>query len=109
MSRERIPPLKLNRAGCFFSVLWFGLWALWDGPSRAGEWGWNIAPRFGFWGNLLTGWALPFLFAAVLGAIGATLGSLAWTGSMIEACAQLFLSQPYKRPISRMLVDWIPA
>lgn len=97
-----------SRTACVFSNLWFAVWALWDGPARAGEWGWSIAPRFGFWFSLLTGWAIPFLFAAFFGAIGGVLGSAAALGSAGEAVFQLFTSHPYKRPVSRMLIDWIP-
>jgi hypothetical protein len=93
---------------CAASNLWFGLWAPWDGGTKGGELGWRIAPRFGFWGDLLTGWFFPFLFAGVCGSIGAALGGFAFSGSLFEAGAQLFLREPYKRPISRMLIDWIP-
>lgn len=98
----------MNRLKCAGSCVWLGLWALWDGAERAGSLGWRIAPRFGFFLDMLSLWFLPFLFAAVLGSMGGTLGYLAFIGSMVEAFAQLFLAEPYNRPLSRVLVDWIP-
>lgn len=109
MIREPYDRGKTGRWSCVFSNLWHGAWALWDGPSRAGDWGWKIAPRFGVWFNMLTLYALPFMFAAAFGAAGWFLGVGAAIGSAGEAVLQLFISQPYRRPISRMLIDWIPA
>lgn len=98
----------MNRLGCAASCFWKALWAPWDGGERAGSWGWNIAPRPSLTFNILTLYALPFIFGGVLGAAGGFLGSLAFTVGMVEAAAQFFLSEPYKVPISRVLVDWIP-
>lgn len=98
----------MNRAGCAASCFWKALWAPWDGGERGGSLGWRIAPRFGFWLDMLSCYAFPFLFAFVLGSLGASLGGFAFSAGMIEALAQFFVPEPYKVPISRALVDWIP-
>lgn len=98
----------MNRVACAASCFWKALWAPWDGGERGGSYGWNLAPRPSLTFNILTLYALPFLFGFIGGSIGAALGGFAFSAGMVEAAAQFFVKEPYKVPISRMLVDWIP-
>ena len=84
----------MSRWGCFFSNIWYGLWAPWDGAAKGGEFGWRVAPRFGLFLDMLSCWFLPFLCAGVCGTFGATLGGFALSGSVVEALAQFFVADP---------------
>ncbi len=105
--RSRKTP-ESGRFKCFISNIWFGVWALWDGSVGAGEWGWRMAPRFGPMIDLLSGYTLPMLFAGAFSAVGSVLGVVSCFGCLGESLLQLFIQTPYPRPISRVLIDWVP-
>lgn len=92
----------------FFSCLVWGLRAPLDGGVAGIKFGLGMSPRMSTFMQLLTSYALPLFFGVVCGVLGLVLGCLALIGSAVEAVAQLFRAMPYARPISRILVDWVP-
>lgn len=104
--RERAPDFRF-RFSCFFWNIWYGVCATGEGMTRGGRFGLRIAPQVGMVVNLVTGFLIPALFACCCGLIGAGLGILAFIGSVGESFAQFVRPQPYKMPISRILVDWM--
>lgn len=97
------------RLSCLWNNVWLGIRAPFDGGWRGAVFGARLAPKMGTLVDLLTCYAIPTLFGTVMGGIGFCAGCAALVGCMAEALRQLAAPQPYDMPISRILVDWIPA
>ena len=99
----------ISRTACVFSNIWLGIRAPVDGALRGGAFGYKIAPRFGAFIDMLTGWTIPLLCAGAFGGIGLCLGCVACIGCCAEGLRQFVAPMPYDKPISRILIDWIPS
>ena len=70
--------------------------------------GLHLAPKLSTFMNLLTSYIVPAAFGGTLGAIGFVCGCVACVGSFAEGLRQFVAPEPYSRPISTLLVDWMP-